>query len=569
MAASCPFSHSTGDPPCAYCHRSSYGRYDTTTTRASGGYVMPRRPMTATNPDLGYRYPSHTSPTPAGSITRYDQPTTSRVPNYGYTYPPPGGTASIDQGTEVGAYLGFENLWEDLSRGIKHVFSAEQGSGRNLTGASARVFAVHNAVRIILSGRSGPIEATETPQKLLHELTESYLIQKVSELFPPSDQFLLESARRISQLPLFSSALERREERYSVQVSGENIRSTLGRLQEYNTWSQGQTASAAAIIILSPLTLTIVYRPIRSGHLDAIFIIFDPQPNPSTGTTAASLICFSSADTVIGYLLERFYISPTIFASSSPSEVRQSTHFTVTYFTVNPQTAVDDPQQNIYEANLEVLALQSELSLKEQLKVEAETEYLNRCSNQAKEILTLRRQKEELTSALSTLQSRYDKLVNFNENDHQREKQSRTAAKVSGDWWAQEENDVQHRPWEETKRYERENISTDASHDSQVHELTEALNCHRLRGVAAAIPRSGRYSDPVIRTLPARPKQLPTITKHASPEIIHSSSVSILETPSSTSFSSEDFYRDVGRYKQSTEKDNSDEKPERHDTYDI
>ncbi|KZS88839.1 hypothetical protein SISNIDRAFT_459460 [Sistotremastrum niveocremeum HHB9708] len=131
------------------------------------------------------------------------------------------------------------------------------------------------------------------------------------------------------------------------------------RLQWYSDLAHGGNVPTAAIIIRFPEALTVVYKPVKIDTLNGVFVVFDPQPNPSTKTDAASLIVFPSSESVLGYLLERFYIaSATLLASMPQSDMAKYTSFTARYFIRNPGWYPDHADHDAYEANLQVLRLQ-------------------------------------------------------------------------------------------------------------------------------------------------------------------------------------------------------------------
>ncbi|KZT33107.1 hypothetical protein SISSUDRAFT_443133 [Sistotremastrum suecicum HHB10207 ss-3] len=225
------------------------------------------------------------------------------------------------------------------------------------------------------------------------------------------------------------------------------------RLQWYSDLAHGGNVPTAAIIIRLPEALTVVYKPVKIDTLNGVFVVFDPQPNPSTKTDAASLIVFPSSESVLGYLLERFYIASATLASMPKSDMAKYTSFTARYFIRNPGWYPDHADHDAYEANLQVLRLQCTLATTHQqtLAAEKETqhhiakssrqaqeirklrqekeqgqqatqkaereveEYLNRLSSQAKELLTLQEEKENTASKLRALQSDYHNLLNTNQ----------------------------------------------------------------------------------------------------------------------------------------------------------
>ncbi|KZT33111.1 hypothetical protein SISSUDRAFT_443259 [Sistotremastrum suecicum HHB10207 ss-3] len=338
------------------------------------------------------------------------------------TFSSTGNTAKMkatesDPTTTIGTYMGHASVLHNLRQGMKSVFSNDdlEGDIGRLTTLSARVFASYNAARLILSMNPG---ANVSGYEILAELTNSYINKNVSEILSQWEKSVDLILQTMHSLALFTSALKLRGTFHSL-ASGENLRLLLSELQSSSKIAPDTHVPSAAVIVLLPHTVTVIYKPLPGDPLKGIFIIFDPLPNPSIKTSAPSLSIFHSSDSVIGYLLELFYVSPSRLSSIPTSEIEQLTHFTAQCFNPfpvaiaspesNSKVTVDEPIRS-YDQTLQILQLQSQLTLEHQRKVKIRKEaqeYQDRCAVLSQYIVRLRQERSDLTEELAALKAGY------------------------------------------------------------------------------------------------------------------------------------------------------------------
>ncbi|KZS88836.1 hypothetical protein SISNIDRAFT_552433 [Sistotremastrum niveocremeum HHB9708] len=320
-----------------------------------------------------------------------------------------------DPTTTIGTYMGHASVLHNLRQGMKSVFSNDdlEGDIGRLTTLSARVFASYNAARLILSMNP---DANVSGYEILAELTNSYINKNVSEILSQWEKSVGLILQTMHSLALFTSALKLRGTIHSL-ASGENLRLLLSELQSSSEIALDTHVPSAAVVVLLPHTVTVIYKPLPGDPLKAIFVIFDTLPNASLKTSAPSLSIFHSSDSVIGYLLELFYVPPSKLSSIPASEIEQLTHFTAQCFIPLPldsldpasRVSVDEPIRS-YDQTLQILQLQSQLTLEHQRKVKIRKEaqeYQDRCAVLSQYIVRLRQERSDLTDELAALKARY------------------------------------------------------------------------------------------------------------------------------------------------------------------